>query len=234
VDRGENRGGHAQHKMAGGDMTSPLAIKHKFESWGAVRWSKRNSKITAIVVHHMASTNFGIVPDVWKNRVASAHYGIKDDVIRAYVDENKAAWHSASANQYSIGIECCNATMGPEWKVSDGTFESLVKLCREIQSRRGPLKIIGHRDVAATLCPGPHLYARLDELRNRVNEEENILDTYKTIDDVPGYWREDIRALIKANVVNGGTDNAINDQDVNLTESEAKVLVIMKRYVDSK
>jgi hypothetical protein len=124
--------------------------------------------------------------------------------------------------------------MGPKWEVSDATFESLVKLCREIQSRRGPLKIIGHRDVAATICPGPHLYARLNELRKRISEEVNILDTYKTIDDVPGYWREDIRALIKADAIDGGTENTINDKDINLTESEARVLVIMKRYVDSK
>jgi hypothetical protein len=59
-------------------------------------------------------------------------------------------------------------------------------------------------------------------------------DIYKTIDDVPVYWQQDIRELIAAGAVNGGTDNSINDQDVNLTASETKVAVILKRYVDSK
>lgn len=151
---------------------SKLATKYQFENFGAVRWNSRGgTKITTIVVHHMATTNYDSVPGLWATREASAHYGIgPNGEIRAYVDEEKSAWHCGNGNPYSIGIENCNVSMGPEWKVSDKTVDSLVKLIKEIQSRRGPLKIVGHKDVPgnSTECCGPSLYPRLQEIRDRV------------------------------------------------------------------
>ena len=35
-------------------------------------------------------------------------------------------------------------------------------------------------------------------------------------------------------IINGGTDNAINDKDVNLSMDTIKAIVIMKAYVDAK
>jgi hypothetical protein len=55
---------------------------------------------------------------------------------------------------------------------------------------------------------------------------------FATLDDVPAYWREEIQALIKANAINGGTDNSVNDQDVNLTREQTQTVVILKRYID--
>lgn len=152
---------------------SKLATKYQFENFGAVRWNSRGgTKITHIVVHHAATTNFDAMPGVWATREASAHYGIgQNGDIRAYVDEDKRAWHCGNGNSYSIGIECTNESMGPEWKVSDKTVDSLVNLIKEIESRYGKLIIVGHKDVPgnATACPGPSLYPRLQEIRNRVN-----------------------------------------------------------------
>lgn len=164
-------------------MVSSLATKYKFQNWGAVRWSKRTHPVTMIVVHHMATTNFNLAPDMWVAREASAHYGIgPNGEIRAYVDEANAAWHSSGENQYSIGIECCDITGAPDWKISDATFEALVKLCKDINQRYGGnLKIVGHRDVGPTECPGPYLYAKMDELRTRVNTDDEIAKYKATI-----------------------------------------------------
>lgn len=155
-------------------VVSKLATKYMFENFGAVRWNSRGgTPITTIVVHHAATTNFDIMPGVWKDREASAHYGIgPDGTIRAYVDEEKRAWHCGDGNSNSIGIECTNISGDPTWKVSEKTIDSLVQLIQEIQCRRGRLIIIGHKDVQgnATACPGPFLYPRLQEIRNRANK----------------------------------------------------------------
>lgn len=144
-----------------------------FQNFGAKRWwDGRSQKITTIVVHHAATTNFGAMPGVWATREASAHYGIgQNGEIRAYVDEENTAWHCGNGNAYSIGIECTNTSGEPNWGVSNATVDALVKLIQEIQSRRGKLQIVGHRDVPgnSTVCPGPSLYPRLQEIRNRVN-----------------------------------------------------------------
>lgn len=152
---------------------SKLATKYKFENFGAVRWNSRGGqKITTIVVHHAATTNFDIMPGCWANVEASAHYGIgPNGEIRAYIDEEKRAWHGNNANSYSIGVELTNIKGAPNWEVSEASITALVKLIQEIQSRRGKLQIIGHRDCpgANTVCPGPFLYGRLSSIRSRVN-----------------------------------------------------------------
>lgn len=151
---------------------SSLATKYKFENFGAVRWESRgNTRIDTIVVHHAATTNFDVMPDVWKSREASAHYGIgQKGEIRAYIDETKRAWHAGNENSRSIGIECTNTTGAPNWIVSDATVTALVDLIQDIKKRYNITRIIGHRDGvgAATACPGPSLYPRMQEIRNRV------------------------------------------------------------------
>jgi len=152
---------------------SKLATPYMLQSFGAQRWWwGRSQPITTIVVHHAATTNFDAMPGVWATREASAHYGIgQTGQIRAYIDEDNTAWHCGNGNPYSIGIECTNTSGDPNWGVSDATVDALVSLIQEIQSRRGKLQIVGHRDVPgnSTMCPGPSLYPRLQEIRDRVN-----------------------------------------------------------------
>lgn len=160
-------------------VISPLATPYQFEDFvneGDQRWNSRDGvEITTVVVHHMAMTNYDGVPEVWREREASSHYGIgPKGEIRAYVGEEKRAWHAGNGNSYSIGIENCNVTMEPDWQVSDQTVDSLVKLIKDINKRYGrKMEIVGHKDVPgnATVCPGPSLEPRLEEIIRRVNEE---------------------------------------------------------------
>lgn len=157
---------------------SQLATPYMFQNFGAQRWwNGRSQPITTIVVHHAATTNFDAMPGVWATREASAHYGIgQTGNIRAYIDEDNTAWHCGNGNPYSIGIECTNVSGDPNWEVSDATVDALVSLIQEIQSRRGKLQIVGHKDVPgnSTMCPGPSLYPRLQEIRDRVNNSVSV------------------------------------------------------------
>ncbi|EUJ30531.1 N-acetylmuramoyl-L-alanine amidase family protein [Listeria cornellensis FSL F6-0969] len=161
-------------------MISPLATPYEFERFvktGEERWNSREgAEITTVVVHHMAKTDFDEVPEVWREREASAHYGIgPNGEIRAYVGEEKRVWHARAANSYSIGIECCNVTEGPEWEVSEATIDSLVLLIQDINTRYGrKMRIVGHQcaegnSAETTECPGPSLIPRLAEIVGRVN-----------------------------------------------------------------
>ena len=72
------------------------------------------------------------------------------------------------------------------------------------------------------------------ELEKLIDERiEKAMEKYETVAQLPTYWQQDIKDLIKMDVINGGTDNKVNDQDVNLNKDTIKAIVILKRYVDT-
>ena len=54
---------------------------------------------------------------------------------------------------------------------------------------------------------------------------------YGDVKDVPDYWEGDIQRLLDMGVINGGTPTEKNATDVNLSRTEAKMLVIMMRVL---
>lgn len=99
---------------------------------------------------------------------------------RVQIIGNCSNW---AGNNATIGIETTNSTGAPDWKVSDETFDTLCKLVAEIAKRNGLGKLwinpdadfpalSGHKDWqgAATVCPGPYLYPKLQEICDRANE----------------------------------------------------------------
>lgn len=111
-----------------------------------------------------------------------------------------------------------------------------------------------HRWFAAKACPGNYLFNRhatiASAVNKRIKEGTDLTEAetrkvalevhkqqnpnYTNISDVPAYWRPAIQELIDLNVINGGTDNDINNQDVNLSMDTIKAIVIMKDYIDAK
>lgn len=103
-----------------------------------------------------------------------------------------------------------------------------------------------HRWFAAKACPGDYIYTRLGQIAAETNKilkggedltrEETIrlfdelyrnknppTVVYNTIDDIPSYWREEIKELIDKGIINGiGTG-------LGLTYSETKAAVIVYR-----
>lgn len=147
----------------------------------------RQDKIRGIVIHHAASTSLDSIGQVFSqpDRGASAHYGVGGKQVHQYVREEDCSWHCSNwaGNNATIGIETTNSTGAPDWKVSEETFDTLCKLVAEIAKRNGLGKLwinpdadypalSGHKDWqgAATVCPGPYLYPRLQEICDRANE----------------------------------------------------------------
>lgn len=151
----------------------------------------RTQKLVKIVIHHAATTDFDGIARTFQNpsRGASAHYGVgRSNNVDQYVQEEDTAWHAGTSdpatnpNPSSIGIENVNMSGAPDWAIDDATFNTLVELVRDIATRNNllPLKVgknisvgedlSGHKDWSPTACPS-QLYARLQELADRVNGE---------------------------------------------------------------
>lgn len=100
-----------------------------------------------------------------------------------------------------------------------------------------------HRWFAAKACPGDYIYSRLGQIAADANkiikggenltkdETRQLFDewyrnknpTYNKLEDVPSYWRDDIKALMDKGIIKG------TGSDLGLTKSEAKAAVIVYR-----
>lgn len=145
---------------------------------------REGNKIQGIVVHHAASTSLDSIGAAFARagRNGSAHYGVAGDQVHQYVDEANTTWHCNNwwGNLRTVSIETTNSTGAPNWEIAPDTFETLVKLVADIAKRNNLGKLwvnpnadmptlSGHKDWygAATVCPGPSLYPRLQEIANR-------------------------------------------------------------------
>ena len=105
------------------------------------------------------------------NRGASAHYIAEAGRVACIVDPDDRAWHAgdgvgvgSKGNDKGIGIEC-----NP--RQSDGDYQTIAELIRDLRSVYGDLPLIRHRDCSATTCPGTYDLARLDRLARGLSDQ---------------------------------------------------------------
>ena len=93
--------------------------------------------------------------------------------------------------------------------------------------------------------PAPYLAADLPGLPTKEKEETEMTTaevkklvletlaeknpTYKTLEEVPDYWREDIKELMDQGVIRGNADGTLG-----LTRSETKAAVMVKRALEKE
>lgn len=147
---------------------------------GANRYYKRAGKPQGFIVHHAAITSDSSLKAqyVSKSRELSSNYAMRQngDVVAILHEEYRPfTSSSAKADNWGITIEIANETAGPEWRISARAFDQLARLIADCATRWDfPINrqtVIGHREVRgkfgqgiATACPGPWLWARMDEL----------------------------------------------------------------------
>lgn len=147
----------------------------------------RSVPITDITIHHMAGRcTAQRCGEFWQNpaRKASSTYGIGyDGEIGCYLDENDTPWTNSNwgSNCRSITIEVANEYREGDWKVTDASLNSLIKLVADIAKRRelGTLvkggNVTWHSMFANTNCPGPYLLSKMDYIvdeANKLNAQE--------------------------------------------------------------
>lgn len=141
--------------------------------------SRRGRKVSRVIGHHWAGVHGGVERLVHSSDAASANYiilsvdgkwGKAGDIIGS-VPEERRAWTSGSlaADAPSITIEVQNSSTGGDWPVSAAALRSLVALIADIADRHGwgalgNIHFRGHREFAATSCPGPYLWSRRSQI----------------------------------------------------------------------
>lgn len=115
--------------------------------------AKGGNKPKKIIIHHWGVDGQKLDTVVgWlcnPRAQVSAHYVVEAGKVVKLMSDTDCAWHAGSEtqNKTSIGIEC-----RPECTKADR--ETLIELVAYLYGKHGILPIVGHRDVAATACPG--------------------------------------------------------------------------------
>ena len=166
---------------------SSLVTKKAWANANNYEVGRSGYKIKGIVIHHAVTTNISAVDATFANpsRQASAHYTVGGKEIHQHVSEANTAWHCGNwyGNHATVGIETVNSTLAPDYKVSDESLNTLIKLVADIAKRNNLGKLwldpkadyptlSGHKDWygAATACPGPYLYPKLQYIADKANE----------------------------------------------------------------
>lgn len=107
-----------------------------------------------------------------------------------------------------------------------------------------------HRDFANKACPGDYLYNRhgaiAAEVNKQLQEEDDMTEAQvieiinkqmnKIIDynDVVQALKPEVRKLLDANAINGGTSKEVNPDDINMYYEDIRTLICAARYTDAK
>lgn len=139
--------------------------------FGTKKSNPRNQKICCLTPHHTAGLASPLTYAKQHrdgSQQASANYYIKDDEILCGVSEDRRAWTSGSPtnDHRAITFEVSNSSAAPNWKISDKSYKTLVRLCADICKRYGFIPkydgtkngtITMHKQFGPTACPGPYL-----------------------------------------------------------------------------
>ena len=152
--------------------------------------TQSSKTVKKIIIHHWAgkvTAKQGVDYFVNTDRQVSSNYVIGyDGSIGLSVAEKDRAWTTGSnaVDKDSITIECSNDDI-KKYTVSDKTLKALINLCVDICKRNGITKLekgknlYGHRDFAATACPGDYLYGKLEYIASEVNKQLSAKKIYR-------------------------------------------------------
>lgn len=148
-------------------------------------YNSRTSLITKISIHNACTV--GTCEDLSKIIAscpsASFNYGIATDgTVGLYVDERYRAWATGNpeADHSSVSICVCNSSLAPDYKISNETYQSLIKLCVDICRRNFITKLtytnsartstlLRHDWFASVNCPGPYLSSIFSRIASEVS-----------------------------------------------------------------
>ena len=177
-----------------------------------------------LILHHEAAFSatveqihdFHIKSRGWSG-IAYHLYVRKDGSVYRGRPIDRRGAHTSNYNFRSVGI-CCEGNFETE-KMSDRQYDALCEAIAYVQSVYTGLRIIGHREVGATACPGK--FFPLEEVKK-------TMQRYKTIDEVPAALRPETQQLIASGALSGKGGAA----GLDVTEDMLRTLIIAKRYAD--
>ena len=213
----------------------------------------RTQPVRYIVMHYTANNG-----DTAKNNCdyyhrvgglqASAHYFCDEHGAMQSVRECDTAWHCGARaywhpecrNANSIGIEMCSRKRADgSYYILPETVANAATLAKDIMQRYGidTDHVLRHYDVTGKRCPMPWVddpaqwtafLAMLTLGRTNEEEDENMVK-YKTIDDVPEWYRSEVQELMDAGALKGTGNGAID-----ISEDVVRGAIIGMRYAEAR
>ena len=178
---------------------------------------------------------------------ASAHYFVDEHGAMQSVRECDTAWHCGARaywhpecrNGNSIGIEMCSRKRADgSYYILPETVANAAALAREIMQRYGidTEHVLRHYDVTGKRCPMPWVddpaqWTAFKEMlkQNDNDEEDENMVKYKTIDDVPEWYRSEVQELMDAGALKGTGNGAID-----ISEDVVRGAIIGMRYAEAR
>lgn len=216
----------------------------------------RTQPVRYIVMHYTANNGdtarnncdyYHRVGGLW----ASAHYFCDEYGAMQSVRECDTAWHCGAEagqrywhpecrNANSIGIEMCSRKRADgSYYIKPETVANAAALAKDIMQRYGidTDHVLRHYDVTGKRCPMPWVDdpAQWDAFKASLAPEENTVEEdddmirYTTIDDVPGWAQDTVRALMDAGALQGDDQGRLD-----LSLDMIRGMVIGKRYADAR
>ena len=166
-------------------------------------------KPTAIAWHYVGNPNttavanrnyFESLKDSHKTK-ASSHYiiGLEGEIIQCIPDLEKS-FCTNNANDYTISVECCHPDN--TGRFTDETYRSMVWLGKYLMQKYGIKNNIRHYDVTGKKCP-KWFVDNPDEWEKFKDDLEVEEMRYKTVEEMPEYYRKDIQELIDRGIIAG-------------------------------
>lgn len=137
-----------------------------------------------IALHHAAAvTCTAAQVDQWhKDNDWSGigyHYFVrKDGTIYRGRPENKMGAHVSGMNNCSLGI-CAEGNYDIETTMPTAQYNAIVELIADIKTRYPNAKVVGHRDIGSSDCPGR--YYPLDRIKDDAERGDIDMTTAETL-----------------------------------------------------
>lgn len=215
------------------------------------QWPRYELPYDYIVMHYVGAVstarNNGMYYGNTPNIGASAHYFVDEHEIVASVPLDKAAGHCGvdysggkapywngkgtySTNRRSIGIEmCCKKRADGSWYIEPETVERTIPLVQWLMQEYGipAANVIRHYDVCWKNCPAPWVEhpEQWESFKRRIEQEDEDMTRYKTVDELPAWARADIQTLIDKDKLRGKG----GDLGLDLTEDMVRTLIVCGR-----
>ena len=180
---------------------------------------------------------------------ASAHYFCDEHGAMQSVRECDTAWHCGARaywhpecrNGNSIGIEMCSRKRADgSYYIKPETVANAAALAREIMQRYGidTEHVLRHYDVTGKRCPMPWVddpaqwdafKASLAPEENTDEEDDEDMIRYNTIEEVPSWAQDTVRALVDAGALGG-----VGGGNLDLSMDMIRGLVVGAKYAAAR
>lgn len=228
---------------------SPLVSYTRISPYSSGR---KGRNIDTITIHCSASqAAVETLGRLFQTKAASTNYGIgPDGRVGMYVEERNRSWATSDGenDRRAVTIEVACENRHP-YRVNDAAYKTLLDLVTDICRRNGIKKLVWstskadrvnhkngcnmtvHRDYENKACPGQWLYERHGQIAAEVNKrltEDEEMERWKTIEDVPEGYREMAQRYIDAGALKGKGNG-----EIDLSEDMIRVMEIMRRYFEN-